>query len=630
MILRIVLFSQLSYFEPLLEKMRGTSSKLLWGSIICVALYVVAMFCPDCWWGLHFLAFVPPVWKYGLLVLSLAFIFIPIIIKETFQIHFIEKSFNWNILSIALALAMGWIFLQFPIYMDNYGDATFVKNSQDEVIQDIPRYMKEELTLFTFHPSHCRIFMLGWIYSLGETFQLTYREIYTYVNLISGVFWVLLWLSMVGRYLKNSLWKIGLGLLGISAPFMANYFGHLEVYGPLCVLFLLYLFALLEYLRSKNTALLISLVILQILLLRMHPLAWFFIPALVMGILNNYQKQKFISKLLTWKGVLLGVYLPFIILTISLYILTEDYKDDRIIYGTVAGDHIFLPILSPAPPLDRYNLFSFNHIFDFGNMLLFLSAPTWVLLIELWRKRDSSISQLPVLIVSITLLLFLTFLFTLNPLLSLPMDWDLFALAAPVLLVLVLLKATQVQEKAILAFQSMSSIIGLSLLSLPFFWINGNKQPYSERLESIGIRVYKTYYEWSGQQLDFALWLNKDEPNKYLDRQEKLTGKLKPYALPAKDIQYAHLLSIYGNSVLQYTSDKEKARLLFREAHYFSAEHKVNLLRLYKVNFALGRYKEAYDNSLELMEMRYPSEKEAMEMMKESASKLGLNKETDS
>lgn len=600
--------------------MQGTSVKLFLASLVCLGLYLVGMFFPDDWWGVHFLAFVSPIWKYGLLLISLVCLVLPFFINTFPPVSKLKVS--WNFVSLAIAIGMGFLFYHFPIYMDNYGDATFVRSTQDEVITNIPAYMKEELGLLTFHPSHCRIFMLGWIYSLGEALQLTYKEVYTYVNLISGVLWVLLWLLMVGKYLKDPIWRICLAVIGITAPFMANFFEHLEVYGPLYVLFLFYLFLLLEYVRSKSNVFLTGLILLQTILLRMHPLAWFFIPALGLAILDKYRANSLVSRLMTWKGVLVGVYIPFLLTTAILYFfITEDYKDDRVIYLTVAGDHIFLPLLSPEAPLDRYNLFSFNHIFDFANMLLFLSIPAWLLLFVARRKAEDSQQLLP-LILGLTLLLMISFLFFLNPLLSLPMDWDLFALAGPVLLVLVLLKVRQNQDGSALAFRSLFSVIAISLLTIPFFWVNSNKQAYSERLESIGVRVFKTYYEWSGQQLDFALWLNRDDPKEYLARYEKLTRKLEPHALVGKDIQFAHLLSIHGNAIQQYTGDKEQARLLYRKSQYYSAEHKVNLLRLYKVNMDLKRFIEARENAADLIEMRYPNDAKAMNMLLKANEEL--------
>jgi hypothetical protein len=224
------------------------------------------------------------------------------------------------------------------------------------------------------------------------------------------------------------------------------------------------------------------------------------------------------------------------------------------------------------------------------------------------------LKQKPVLVLGITLLILLSFLLFLNPFLSLPMDWDMFALVAPVFLVFLLQVIPKEDKKSLLPVQSMFSVAAISLLGLPIFWINANKKPYSERLESIGTHVFKTYYEWSGQQLDFALWVAEDSPERYLERMSNLRAELKPYAIAGHDLNFAHLLSIYGNSVLQHKNDLVMARQLFKEAYYYSPKHKVNLLRLFQVNFKLKYFKEAYQNAEELINAAYPTKQKARRM----------------
>ena len=51
----------------------------------------------------------------------------------------------------------------------------------------------------------------------------------------------------------------------------------------------------------------------------------------------------------------------------------KDYNDPRTLTDFKDIDRLFLPVFSPEPPLDRYNLFSLNHILDYLNMMLMWS-----------------------------------------------------------------------------------------------------------------------------------------------------------------------------------------------------------------------------------------------------------------
>ena len=168
------------------------------------------------------------------------------------------------------------------------------------------------------------------------------------------------------------------------------------------------------------------------------------------------------------------IYIPICFVGAFLYFFVfQDYKDPRLLQDFRDIDRLFLPLLSPAPPLDRYNLFSINHIFDYFNIMMLWSPPALFLLviIGLFYRKQINWKTPQIVITGLTFLLFTTFLFMINPLFSMPMDWDLFSLPAPILLIFVLALLKDVQPTN-LAGKILPGCLALAILSLPTFIVN--------------------------------------------------------------------------------------------------------------------------------------------------------------
>jgi len=194
-----------------------------------------------------------------------------------------------------------------------------------------------------------------------------------------------------------------------------------------------------------------------------------------------------------------------------------------------------------------------------------------------------------------------------------PMDWDLFSLVVPSLLVLLVSLVMQIEHLNVNTRSIAVYVMAFSLLMMPFIYVNSVKESYANRLISVGVRVFKTYYEWSGRQLDFAFYLLGDDPEKSRIKQQEVLQKLRPYAVDGNDEHYAHLISIHGAS---YAAEGkfERALKAFKRARDYSPNHKVNLLRLLEANFMTRRYEDAFGTALELLNFQYPNERKAMRM----------------
>jgi tetratricopeptide (TPR) repeat protein len=194
-------------------------------------------------------------------------------------------------------------------------------------------------------------------------------------------------------------------------------------------------------------------------------------------------------------------------------------------------------------------------------------------------------------------------LFTLNPLLSMPMDWDLFSIPAPLLLVLVALLASQVESNP---GKVGAPVVALILLSVPVFAVNMSVNAHSYRLESIAKRSFKTYYLRSSSNLIDALGFIKDDVDLYLERKQNLIEDLQPYALEGNDPMYSHLLMDDGFYFLRVGNDPVKARQRLTLACAYDPGRGDTRMFLMETNFVLRDFKSAFKDAEKLVQINFP------------------------
>jgi tetratricopeptide (TPR) repeat protein len=156
------------------------------------------------------------------------------------------------------------------------------------------------------------------------------------------------------------------------------------------------------------------------------------------------------------------------------------------------------------------------------------------------------------------------------------------------------------------------------------FAVNASVVPHSYRLESVGIRVYRTYYEHAAKYIHYALSLIRDDPELYLERKRNVLNKLKPYAIPGNDIKYASLLTDNGYYYLRRAKEYERAREYFRRAQTYSPDYGLNLVYLMEANFQLKDFVNAYKNAAELIRLGHPDERKALRFGIHCALEAGL------
>jgi hypothetical protein len=579
---------------------------------LILLLYALAMLFPEESWGVHFIAFLP--FREQALLLG------GVVLLFTFQLlqvqlpSFKRPRFSANLFIATLSLLMAWLFYSFPMVEDFYGEAYNYGLYLNQRCNELSTELYENLFRFDLRPASGRKGLLALLSVISYYSQWTYGEVFRNIGIFGGMLYSFCWLKGVNHFLKSRVWKLVMGLLGLLAPFTLIFYGHIDTYSLVYPALLAWLLAFLSYHQRATTPKLWMLFVGLLLCIKLHPLTILLFPAWLLTMLEHYfYKKRLLQQLLTLKGILLVLILPLFLAGAYLYFFYfEDYKDPRILQGVTDFDRLFLPLFSPEAPLDRYNLLGINHLIDYLNVLLFWS-PLAIFLFayfllnssrrELFQNRGAQLLFL-------SLFLFMSFLFTINPLISMPMDWDLFSIPALILFVLLVGILREVETK-LAGRKIIFFALAFSSLNLAVFAVHHSRTALSYHLETVGKWVFRSYYEHAGKYLHSALGMLQDD-DLYLERKAQVIADLAPYAIKGKDVKYAMLYTDNGMVYDRLKKDLLRAREAFEKADEYAPDYGINLLQLMEVNFRLKDYRAAWNYASRMLALNYPSRKEAL------------------
>ncbi len=577
-------------------KTKFQSSKFLTpvAVILLFSFYVLGVFYPDTLWTTHFWSFIPS--KVAFIGLTGLLVFL--VVVQLGGIKRPEKSFSFNNLFVLfISLVAGVLFYQFEITADYYGDAKNFNALLKSKMTVMPQNFWRDLLSIKIQTGHARWGVIH-LYSLFSYYTgFSFAQIFKLANVVFGVGFLFLYGRLVVKCLDDGWLQLCFFVVGISSPALLIFFGHIETYALVWFLLMSWLYVFVSFFESGNLWRFIVVLTLLIVGIRFNTLFVLLIPVTFLGVVYHLNViSKNLKAYFTFKNLFLFVLTPIWIIGVLLYFFYfNDYNDIRVLDGEVAAiDRLFLPLLSPEAPLDTYNLLSWNHIFDILQVFLWWSPAVifLVFIIIIYHQKYSRNTPL-VNGLLITVLLFVSFLFMINPLMSLPMDWDLYCLPLPIVLgTLVLIFKTL--QKDIPSFNTFLNVTGISLLCVPAFFVIFDTEMHSKRIESIGVRVFKTYYTHSDSYLLYALQMLED-PNLYQQRKSKLIEKLKPYTNFPNDKAYANLLLDEG---INFYAEKkyQKARNLFLSALRYYPED--NTTRKFLRNTNLVLYKNGFKTPL--------------------------------
>ncbi|MFT7155208.1 MAG: tetratricopeptide (TPR) repeat protein [Parvicella sp.] len=602
--------------------------------ILFLCYYLLAAIFPKVLWGGHHISFLPIVVQVIIFFLAGYFILIYPNSKEKPLHESILKPLTklsaWQI-QLAVSICFGVVFYTFPIHFDVYGDAAFLFTENDVIVQSLDNDEMNRILSFDFSnpklATETTISLMSW---LSYSLEVPSRTIFKLWDSIWGLVFVFLWVRLVTKLIKDEGWKAVLVLLGCTSSFLQLYFGHFEIYAPVFTGLLLYLNALLSFYESPNIKKLVLLAIIFLFCFKFHITSLLLVPTFFITIILFFHKDKTKITSISPKWILKFLLVPVMFLGLITYFYFGSFSNVRSFTAETLGDVVFLPVYSTeSAPLDRYNLFSLYHIFDFGNMIILWSSAAIFVIISLFigfRKSLNWNSPILLLIVS-TLVIQVGFFFLFNPLLSMPNDWDILSIPVVTLLILILLIVKEIQIHGP-SKQVIGTVFALSFFSVSVFVVNNNQSALSHKLQKQGEWEYQTY--WIGSSTSILAGVNLEED--VVVRNQRLASTiehLEPYAIVGNDIEYAELLHQKGLYYYQM-QDYDLALSIFDKADSYSTflckNHYYQLL----CNFMLGDYMSAHAHSEKTVICEYPTEARSYEIALHTALEAGDLKFADS
>ena len=318
---------------------------------------------------------------------------------------------------------------------------------------------------------------------VSRSFELTSAESFAIVSLFSGLPFIYLSL-IIGRDISTDrISRVAVSTLLVSSGILQLYAGYVEVYPPLPVLILLFVWLGLKAKNSplhRHAATLVGLGSLMI-----HPLGSITIlPALFLVWRYDVQHRP-----TTIRFVFLGV------LGAGVAVALTEGAIEKIV-------SVLLPLL---PTEDTpYGMITFQNLSERLNGVI-LTAPALLPILILTRFQVIGTSRLYVLILAGSSLAGLfAFDFVLGNL-----DWDLMSLMSFPLTIMVALAIPDLPEKKRSSIAIPACVISL-LNTVPWIWINATDASI-HRLEDVTIGEQTSYFESHSTAVRVALALRNEE-----------------------------------------------------------------------------------------------------------------------
>ena len=580
-------------------------------ALMFVSFYALGWLFPDPWWGTHFLAFLSPVSAVLLLGISVA------LALGDRWLHKIPLDFSaesWNqprriLAYVSFGLFSALAFYHLPIFSDYYGDSPkFIGILTNE---HYPSSFHWDL-FWSMDVMETKIgerTVLNGAVLFGRMLGLDAITGFKVFVAMCGGIYVALGSAFSVSYFKSVRWRAIFILLFASSPIILNFCGHIEIYAPTLVAYAAFFMCILMLIKSQKILYLILAVVVFLICLKLHSATLRLLSGTLAATVVYWlvKDNDIKSKIFRWKWVGVGVSALLIgALGYAYFFVYKDHVDERFLVSDLAVmERLFLPLFSPEAPLDRYNLLSFNHIFDYFNNVLIWSSGALMLLTAFLVKFRKRINwNTPEIMISgVTMIFVGTFFFMVNPLLGMPIDWDLFSIAAPIFILFVATIAQQLDTEET-GRTLVGPVLAVALLSLCILPVNTDKEAYGNRMISIGTHTFKTYWITGVADIDHGLHLIPQE--EYEERHVELIKVLEPYAVAEKDIEYAELLRRYASFLRRQKQDAQAALPYHYEAAKYDPSNLVNYMGLMEANHLTGNHLNALRNAELLMANQYP------------------------
>ena len=563
-------------------------------SISLFSFYVFGAIFPELFWGTHNLSFSSPILGVSILCVC----FLTLLFQQKIEIQPLTFDLKTPFSQFIIVLFFSLFFYNLPIAHDYYGDAFYIQQDinikvdkfDPKVLSEIlsPDWLNSKVGLSTFYEIH---------YTIASFLEISGKEAVRISGSLFGALYIFIWIRFIQLLITNKTWRLILLLIGVTSPLLAVYMGHFETYALSFLAILIWFYATAKFIIQPKKHQLITLPILLLLILQTHITNWMLVPSFIFCYLWRFKDSKIknilISDYLNWKGILKYCLAPiFIIGSVGYVVIFDAHNGPRYYDKTHFEEVVFLPLFTnEPPPYDRYNLLSFNHIWDYICLTAQWSLSLVLLLILAFTKFRKSIdwNSPLVLLTGTTFIIFYCLYFVLNPLLGIVVDWDLFSTPAISAFAFVATIYSTINTSK-LGSRLIVPVFILSLLGTSFWIANSMKETVLEKIEVLGKRNYKTY--WIGTSTELFAAFNLRESDKKINDFNNCLNDLKPFAIKERDVEYSSLLvekAIFESK----NNQKQKALHTINEAISYGPMLKKAWFQNAIINFELKNYNEA-------------------------------------
>ncbi|GEM_PF-3521855 len=599
------------------------SQFLLIATLAVFSLFVLGLFYPDQFWAFHYPSFLPDAFG-GILVFgSIAFAIYGLNKGVWTKLDTPVKADSDSLWRYGVPILAAFIFYQFPIAVDLYGDAYFILPRNGAYIEVYEQRFFDNL--FSFDLFDTKIgtsttvaLVCSGSYYLGMTLD----EVFRWLGLICGAGYIFFMLGIIKRLTNRRDLRLLLTIVVVGTPLVQVFCRHYEVYAPTYMLLAAFWYVVVRYYKNPSTKKIWVLAALIILNIKFHITGLVLVPITLLIVIYHTRGLKDLKEGISWRSIFRKAVVPMYALGAFVYVfVTKSVFGPRKFEADTFLDAIFLPISSKDPaPLDRYNLFSISHIFDYFSMLFVWSAAAILVIAVLFflRKETLKLKHPLVQITGYAMLLYLPLFFVFNPLYSMPGDWDIMGIPGITLIVFVIaLVGTRAEisgkkkESPSIIARLFAPIIGLTLLGLTSVVVNADVESEGKRLVSMGKYQYKTYYLASSSYVLEGLKMLSDQ-NERAQLHEQVIAELKPFAIKEVDPEYAQIVSVLGVHYRDDKKDYEKGLSLLNEAYEYAPYLGTNVYQLLISHFYSKNFEQANTYVPLLVGLNYPNPEKAL------------------
>ena len=602
--------------------MNGSRSVMAVSVLVLAGILLAGTVYPEALWSIHFIHLLDVKFKVFLLILAgVTSVGGLVNSKTAFPIGRLQGHSKMGFIVPILA---GISVLALPIAYDDYGDARFIREAVDLTIPNWdwrllseplnPDFFDTKVGLSTYYELNN---FFTWLLGANGT------EVTPWLQAVFACLLVFVWIRLVMNLIEDLLLRWTMILVLLTAPLMMVFMSHFETYFLSYTAIFVWFALLAKVFRRKRSAHLYWLTAFFPFLLQTHITNWLFLPSLVFAWVyvkphswlgrtkswvDNLLKSvhRSFNGGLSWKALTAQFMVPAIgLLLVAYFFIWENHDGPRQFSKEEFEDTLFLPLYTNEPaPLDRYNLFSWDHLVDRFNLLLMWSPGLLLLTVPLATFLRKSVNwKDPLLVISgSTFIVVSVVFFLLNPLLGLTEDWDLFMAPALVLFPTVVFAYSTI-ERPIPISNIAGPALGLAILMSSIHWVNANPSLLADHLQVIGKRRFKTYWIGSSTTIITSVELRKDLDKQIAQLQSEI-DELRSVAVLGNDKEFANLLSELGQ-LHREEGNLDLAEGRFLEAAKYSVDLGTNLYNLCITQFELEKYSASLETVERLVELNY-------------------------